>query len=422
MKVLLSAYSCLPNGGSEPGIGWNWAQCLAESGHDVVVLTRATNQQPIEIFCGNDLSGPIRFVFHDLIPPWQAIYKWPLGNYIYYLLWQYTAADRALRLHSVERFDRVQHITWGSFRVPSFMGRLKIPFTFGPIGGGEDTPRRLRRGLGWRGRLWDCLRRTSTAVSAPLMRSTYADATQIVATTAETLSKIPAKYRRKSTVQQAIGIDPQRFLRLSPKKPRNSAMRDRARLELLYVGRLLPWKGVHLTLKALAMLGESPANVHLTVIGSGYDHARLKKLADRLKVDELVSWVSWMRREELIGVYSNFDLFMFPSLHDSGGSVVLEALMFGLPVVCLDLGGPGIAVNDDCGKVIQATGVDEAGVVGAIATFLRRVLADPNMLRRLSATARAHAATRSWRTNVYSVYGDSLARRPDSEELALRTS
>jgi glycosyltransferase involved in cell wall biosynthesis len=408
MKLLLSAYSCLPGDGSEPGIGWNWAQCIAAMGHDVIVMTRGVNREPIEKFVASHSVEPVRFAFHDLPPLLQRIREFPFGNYVYYFLWQYTAAKRALELHRTERFDRVQHITWGSFRVPSFMGRLNIPFIFGPVGGGEDTPRNLRAGLGWRGRLWDGVRRISSALMAPGMGFTYAAASEIVATTEETLLKIPVKYRYKARQQQAAGIDHDGLLGLLSKLPLNPKPRSSSRLELLYVGRLLPWKGLHLMLRVLALLDGSSSDIHLTVIGSGRDLSRLQHLSRRLKVDGMVSWVPWMPREELIGVYSQFDLFTFPSLHDSGGMAVLEALTFGLPVVCLDLGGPGIAVNDNCGRVIATAGLSENQVVEAIAQFLTEVFADRSKLRSLSDSARARAATLTWQANVNSIYDSSL--------------
>ena len=48
MKILLSAYACEPNKGSEPGVGWHWALELGYLGHDVWVLTRANNRPAIE--------------------------------------------------------------------------------------------------------------------------------------------------------------------------------------------------------------------------------------------------------------------------------------------------------------------------------------------------------------------------------------
>lgn len=407
MKILLSAYSCLPESGSEPGVGWNWARCIAANGHDVFVMTRTVGRPRIEKYIENHPAEQMRFVYHDLAGFWQLFYRLPLANYLYCILWQRSAAQVACTLHRTERFDHVQHITWCSFRVPSFMGRLGIPFTFGPVGGGEDTPRNLRRGLGLRGRLWDALRRISSAVMAPWMESTYQSATEIIATTQETADAIPQKYRSKVWSRQSVGIESGLARQRGdgvPPEPR----RDSSRLELLYVGRLLPWKGLHLVLKAIAHLGASKSSVHLTVIGVGSDLARLRRISRRLKLDSVVSWLGWLPWDALTRLYPQFDLFMFPSLHDSGGMAVLEAMSFGLPVVCLDLGGPAMTVNDNCGRVIATRGFDEDGVVRAISQFLAEVLADRGALLTLSHAARDQAARLTWQANVDAVYKQPL--------------
>ena len=50
MKILLSAYACEPNKGSEPAVGWNWTRSLIDQGHDVHLITRSNNQPSIDAF------------------------------------------------------------------------------------------------------------------------------------------------------------------------------------------------------------------------------------------------------------------------------------------------------------------------------------------------------------------------------------
>lgn len=214
MKVLLSAYYCLPHAGSENAIGWNWALEIAAHGHQVFVLTRAVHRNTIQTVCEKSSILNPRFLFHDMSATAQRLERSRLGRYVHYILWQYTAANFALPIHTRERFDIVQHISLGNLRFPSFMWKLGIPFIFGPVGGGEDTPRKLRPGLGLRGRVFDSLRRLSGRflTRSPFARATYAHATQIIATTEESLREIPDQYRQKTRVQQAIGIGPRRLV------------------------------------------------------------------------------------------------------------------------------------------------------------------------------------------------------------------
>ncbi len=65
-RILLSAYACEPGKGSEPEVGWMWATELAAAGHEVWVITRATNRAAIEA-CTNARRPPLlHFVYFDL--------------------------------------------------------------------------------------------------------------------------------------------------------------------------------------------------------------------------------------------------------------------------------------------------------------------------------------------------------------------
>ena len=184
----------------------------------------------------------------------------------------------------------------------------------------------------------------------------------------------------------------------------DSASPGTAFLNLLFAGRLLPWKGLHLGLRAMAGLGSEIKNVHLTVVGSGSDEARLKRLAQRLNIERSVTWIPWMDRKDLIHFYSRFNFFLFPSLHDSGGLAVLEAMNFGVPVLCLDLGGPAMSVDDSCGRVIPAAKQSEEEVVQRMSECLSELLSNPSTLETLSRAARNRAASLTWRAVVERTY------------------
>jgi glycosyltransferase involved in cell wall biosynthesis len=59
-----------------------------------------------------------------------------------------------------------------------------------------------------------------------------------------------------------------------------------------------------------------------------------------------------MAREAVLKLFADFDVFAFPSLHDTGGYAVIEAMYNELPVICLDCGGPSVAVTAGCGTKI----------------------------------------------------------------------
>ena len=104
-----------------------------------------------------------------------------------------------------------------------------------------------------------------------------------------------------------------------------------------------------------------------------------------------MEFIPRLPQNTLFELYRSHDLFLFPSLHDSGGFVVLEALSLGLPVVCLDLGGPKDIVTANSGIVIKHNDRDTAQVATAMAGEILRLLSSPDSLASLSAGAVSRA-------------------------------
>jgi len=398
MNILLSAYACEPLKGSEPGVGWRWATELSALGHHVWVITRSNNQEAIEFALTECDTHNLFFLYFDL-PNWSLFWKkWPGGVYIYNLIWQVGAYLLAARCANRIRFDWVQHITFGVFRQPSLMGLLGIPFIFGPVGGGERAPYNLRKSFPIRGRILDKIRDifNSFARINPLTRFTYQKANIILCKTKETLLQLPASCQNKSRVQIEIGID-------TLDKPTAKTL-IAGDFRLLYVGRLIYWKGLHLALLALARVRLINTTVRLTVIGSGPDEVWFHELTRKLGIAEAVDWHPWLPRYEVMAMYKQHDAFVFPSLHDSSGNVVLEALSCGLPVICLDLGGPAFIVDESCGIVINTFNSSEDDVVNAITHSIILLLKDVVFFHTIAEGAFKRALRFSWRHAVTSVY------------------
>jgi glycosyltransferase involved in cell wall biosynthesis len=316
----------------------------------------------------------------------------------------------AKKLHAAEKFDCVHHLTFVSFRQPSFMGLLGIPFIFGPVGGGESTPRLLRRGLPFTGRISETLRSAGNVLVAvdPFMHLTFSRAHIIACTTEETLARIPGRFRWKCVVQRAIGIDIKEIC-----AARESSTSNR---QFLYVGRLIYWKGLHLALRALKEVLQSIPDATLRVIGEGNDRDWLIRVAQAEGVDDQVEWIRALPHEEIWQEYRESIALIFPSLHDSGGMVVLEALAAGVPVICLDLGGPGSIVNASCGVVIETSHKDEKKVVQGVANAMVSICTDAVFRDSLSKNAPARAREMTWDAAADSLYTSGAFARIVSED------
>ena len=409
MKVLLSAYACEPNKGGEPGIGWHWVNEVARLGHDVWVLTRANNREATE-HVTREMPN-LRFVYYDP-PPWCAAVK-KSGPFLqwYYVMWQLGAYRKAIELHQREQFDLVQHVTIGVFRHPSFMWRLGIPFIVGPVGGGERAPLSLRIDYGVSGYLLDAVRDLANAAAKwnPWLHQACRAARLILVKTPTTGDAFPAQYRHK--VRHLIEIGSPDVAGGSPPDRRGGGPR------FLYVGRFLFWKGMQYGLRAFARVLADMPDARLTMVGAGRDGGRWRKLADSLGIGHAVDWSGWIPHDELGALYRSHDAFVFPSLHDSSGSVVLEAMAYGVPVVCFDLGGPGVLVTRDSGIVVTTAGRTPEQLIAALADAMKTPVEQPDRWRALEQGALARAQELTWAASVRQVYGESGLGRALSQGL-----
>lgn len=408
----MSAFSCGPGQGSEAGIGWNWALETAKLGHDVTVVTTTEFGSLIQAEVASGRLPP-NLSFHIFMParlarlrdrglrgPFKSM-TWFLTN----VLWQLSLPSHVRALYPALNFDLVHHVTFGTIRHPTCLGRLGLPLVLGPLGGGETGPAALTRGLAPVDRFTEWMRslHTWTTRFDPISRSSVAAASLIFVRTDETKAALPPRQRAKTVDNLGIGIEP-----LAGARP--SADRDAGEpLRLVFAGRLLAWKGLHLGLDALARARRAGADVRLTVVGDGPQWRRLRRQADRLGLGRAVEWRGEVPRSELLSLYEAQHAVLLPSLHDSGGMAVLEGLSRGLPVICLALGGPAVIVTETCGRAVRADG-RQADVVARLTHAILELAGSEDLRAQLSRGALARAGELSWARLVASGYDDIAAR------------
>ena len=405
MKILVSAFACLPNVGSEGGVGWRWAQEWARE-HEVVVITDTSRRAAIEAHLAAHPTSNPRFVFFR---PWWL--RWlQLNSFTaqaLYQLWQISLPSFVRRLHDMERFHLAHHVSYGVFRQPSLIGHLGIPLVFGPVGGGEDAPWRLTHSMSLPERLRELLRSVlnSFARVDPLLRWGLKGCVLILAKTGETARALPLGFAERTAVALEIGTVPREGV-IPRKAPAGRPLR------LLYAGRLLAMKGIHLGLASIAGARAEGVNVELHLVGSGSYEKHLRRQVAMLGIADAVQWFPSIPQAELFAKYREMDAVLFPSLHDSSGNVITEALSFALPVICLDLGGPAEIVTDESGWIVRTAGMNEGDVIQAMTDGIKCLARDAGEYERLSAGALARAEELGWDKQVARIKGMALACVP----------
>lgn len=399
MKILLSAYACEPGKGSEPGVGWNWHIELAKYRCELYVLTRSNNKDNIESVLGSvDLSS-VKFIYYDLPDIFLRFKSKQRFVRTYYWIWQYFAFVNLYRIYGFRFFDIVHHITFGVYRTPSLMFLLGKKFIFGPVGGAENFPVCFLSLLSMKGIAYEVVRYLSNKVSLFNIFSwvMYLNADRIYAKTRETKDAIPSCFHFKTIVTSEIGI--------VSSECGIVARREDSCFKFLYVGRLIELKGLVLAVKAFAKHLKNYPGSTLTFVGSGDDEPRLRRLAAQLKITESIIFVGWVEKDSLAAIYDSHNAFIFPSLHDSSGNVILEAFSYGLPVICLDLGGPASIVDSSCGMLVPVYRKTVDEVVDLISDSMSRLVSDGVYFSQLVDGAFAKAKAWTWGNSVAKVYG-----------------
>ncbi|WP_072619521.1 glycosyltransferase family 4 protein [Spirulina major] len=396
LTILVSAYSCEPHRGSEPGVGWNMAVELARH-HHVWVLTRPDESGPhIDAELARHPNPNLHFVYCTT-PLIGGLWRWGSGGamQIHYYFWQLQAYFTARRLLRTVKFDAIHHITFVKYSTPSFLALLPVPFFFGPVGGGESAPPPFWRAFSFKARLYEWARSLTRWIGEqdPFTRLTVRRSAIAFATTPETEQRLTTLGAPRTQILAEAALSAAELDTLQPRPPA-------ARPRFLSVGRLLHWKGYHLSIAAFAAAQLGDCDYWL--LGTGPETATLQGLIDRLGVGDRVQLLGRQPRSHVLDLLTSSYAFVHPSLHDSGGWACLEAMAAGLPVLCLDLGGPATEVTAATGFKIAAQHPEQ--VIQDLAAAMGEIVSDRTLRDRLGQGGRDRIKSEyTWSQKVHRI-------------------
>jgi len=392
LRVLISAYACEPQKGSEPGVGWNLSIHMAEL-HDIWVLTRSNNRPSIDAALELKPISGLHFVYYDLPHLFRLWKKGSRGARLYYYLWHLGAARLARKVHKQIKFNLGHHVTFVKYWTPSIFAFLKLPFIWGPVGGGESAPFSFFSTLGTKGIFYELARITARRISEfdPLVHLTAKRATYALATTPETAKKLHKLGSKNIEILSEVSLSDHDIMMLN-----SSSSHSRSR-RFLSIGRLLPWKGFQIGIQAFA---ESELkDFEYWILGTGPFRAKLENLTIHYGLQKQVRFCG--HQERIIVVQSLIEsvALIHPSLHDSGGWVSIEAMAAGVPVICLDLGGPAIQVTKNVGFKIQATTPRQA--IDQITQAIIELSKNPDLCTQLGENGQRRVRTDfTWKNKI----------------------
>lgn len=283
------------------------------------------------------------------------------------------------RLAAGEHFEIAHQPVPVAMRYPSPAAGLGIPLIIGPVGGSLQSPAGFvaeEGGTPWYQRLrrLDSLRLRHD----PLLRRSFESADCVLGIApyvGDLLGDLAI--RRFETLSDVA---------LHDVRPVTDRSARTGPVRLLYVGRIIRTKGLLDVIRALDQLRDLP--VILDVVGEGADRSACEDTARELGLAERVVFHGAVSRTAVNAFYERADIFVFPSYREPGGSVVLEAMAAGLPVIVVDRGGPGANVDTSCAVRLPAVSPDQ--LAADCSAAVRALVGNPDLRIRMGMAARVH--------------------------------
>lgn len=383
LRVLIAGHYASEHLGGEGMLPLQYFRRLRARGIDAWLLTHDSARAELTALLGPD-SNRVLYA-----PSLRGLgWLWPVGERLpdglRSVAWALTQLERqvamlpraraAVRQHDID----VVHQPIGiSPVVPSPLQRLGAAIVMGPLQGGMDLPPAFRRDRdGPINRLRKAIRPYVSEVANRIIPGRQRADVLLVANQ-RTARLLPRRLRESAVAQWEAGVVLDEW-RTAP-EPSSGPVR------FLFLGRLVPLKGVDLLLQAFDLVVRRVDAV-LEIAGDGPQRPELLGQVEALGLSDRVELPGWLDRTQIRSHIAASNVFVFPSIHEAGGTVVLEAMASGRAVVAADWGGPAEILDEDCGILADVS--SRQALIDGLAAAMIRLAEDGDLRRRLGAVGR----------------------------------
>ena len=348
MNYLISAYSVNPYKGSEDSIGWNWVlqyEKNYEEGDRIILLTKEFNAKDTRRGLKEFNIQHVELVIVDVPNALNWFReKHSAFHHMYYILWQHWAWLWVK--HSGIRFDVIHHVTMNDYRIPSELYKAKgAKVIWGPMGGAQVTPRPLK--VYEKNQLVASFREfvNKSCSWNPFYKKALRSYYKIYCINNETQKQI------SRIVGKDVPLMPELALRDEyknlPIQKRNNDI-----LKIVFVGRLIGKKGIAFLVDALSLM-PTDMNWELLIFGDGDDRALIEKQIADSGIGKNVKLMGNRPLDQIAEAYQQADVFVLPSLRETSGNVLLEAMAYAVPIVAFDTSFCRLLKEVDCGVFVN---------------------------------------------------------------------
>ena len=410
MKILLSAYACEPNRGSEPGVGWEWAHRMAML-NDLAVVTRSNNRDVIERgLASMESHQRPKFIYLDL----PDFFLWLkrrglIPASLYYLLWQLHVR---FCLHSeLRNYDLIHHVTFNGFRFPGAWWFTSTPVILGPLGGCSMASRAFKRCFG---KKW--ILESIRALSVRCWKWNPWTLCSLLSA-----SKVLAVGREMAGRFEELSLEPDMMLETGIPRDLESERalsKPSDRSNFLVVGNLEPWKGWQIAMESYAQARVKGLSRHkLIFIGQGSQMRAAQVLASELGIHDHVKFLGALSRDELWKIVGSARGLIFSSIRDTSGNAALEAMALCCPVICFNHQGVGWMTDNRSALRIEPRSWEQS--IEDFSKALMRLADSDELVAQLGKAARKRAMENfSWDAKIQAMTAiyESVLKAPRSSD------
>lgn len=382
--ILIVAQNASYRFGGEAVLPLHYFTRLAERGHSVTLIAHARNRAELEAALPA-LADRMRYTPDTALQQrlWRIGARFPaaLREHLFGTLMALDNGRQLRRLIRAEIATQPIEVIHQPIPVspaaPSMIHGFGVPVVIGPMNGAMRYPPGYEQYLRLSERLFVALGRRAAGLVNRLIPGKRRAALLLVANQ-RTAEALPVSHGRVRELVEN-GVDLARW----PSTPAGPPEPGAARMRLVFIGRLVRWKALHITLDALAHLRhEFPAlEVTLDVIGDGPERARLTLQATRAGLADRVVFHGFQPQEVCAAHLARAQALILNSLFECGGAVVLEAMAAGKPVIASDWGGPADYLDSGCGLLVPPSPPET--FAARLAEAIRALALDPGKAVRM---------------------------------------
>lgn len=399
LNILINAYAVSPTWGSEPGVGWNWIINIAKECNVFVITESEWENEIIEAVSHLPQKDNIHFYFN---PVSQSVRDmcWNQGDwrfYKYYKEWQKRTLAIAEEIVEKNGIDVIHQLNMIGFREPGYLWKIPdIPFVWGPIGNMAPVTLGYLHGSPIKNQIKQFVKNWISFFQARTGRVAKAvnHADQLITVLKSSAEIIKTKYHKEAIIMPETGlvVTPSIRHQIENNRP----------IRILWVGRFIPTKKLDIALRILAIITKS-ANYELHIVGWGSkdEEERYKNMSKSLNVDKFCKWYGKIPNNRVQDLMKSCDIFLFTSVLEGTPHVVLEAISNNLPVMCFDMCGQGVIVNENIGWKIPFTSFEQA--IQDMSDILISLSKDTEQLQLKSENCDIRKPQLSWESKIAKV-------------------